>query len=151
MAEHRATIRWQRNSPNFDYKTFDRSHLWEFPGGQQLRGSSAPAYAGNPELANPEEGLIAALASCHMLTFLAIAALKRFAVKSYEDQASGELGKNAQGRMMISTITLRPHVVFEGEKVPDANTLESMHHKAHENCFVANSLITTVVVKPIQE
>lgn len=113
-----------------------------------MLGSSAPQYHGNPELANPEEGLIAALSSCHMLTFLAIAALKRLKVDSYEDLASGELGKNDKDRMMISKVVLRPKVMFAGGKEPDAETLASMHRKAHENCFVANSLATEVVVEP---
>ena len=148
MTEHKATVRWQRETPDFDYKTFDRTHVWDFPGGQSLQGSSAPEYSGNPEYVDPEEGLVAALASCHMLTFLAIAALRGFTVDHYEDEAVGMLGKNPQGRMMITRITLNPRVVFGGGKAPDAKTLAAMHHKAHENCFVANSLLTEVLVQP---
>lgn len=148
MSEYRVKIQWQRNTPDFDYKTFDRTHVWEFPGGQSLRGSSAPEYFGNPALTNPEEGLVATLSSCQMLTFLSIAALKRLVVESYEDEAVGETGKNERGKMMVSRITLRPKVVFGGDQVPDGKTVEGMHHKAHENCFVANSLLTEVLIEP---
>lgn len=148
MAEHKATIRWRRETPDFEYKTFDRAHVWDFPGGQSLQSSSAPEYFGNPEYANPEEGLVASLSSCHMLTFLAIAARKRLTVDLYEDEASGILEKNPRGRMLVTRITLRPRVVFGGDNVPDGKTLAAMHHKAHENCFVANSLLTEVSVEP---
>lgn len=148
MAKHKVTISWRRTTPDFDYKTFDRTHTWQFSGGQTIQGSSAPAYYGNPALANPEEGLIAALSSCQMLTFLSIAALKGFVVERYEDEAVGELGKNEQGKMMVSKIILRPKVSFAGDKVPDAKSLEDIHQKAHKNCFIANSLLTGVVIEP---
>jgi organic hydroperoxide reductase OsmC/OhrA len=148
MAEHNVTVTWQRSTPDFDYKTFDRTHTWRFSGGQIVKGSAAPAYYGNPELASPEAGLVAVLSSCQMLTFLAIAALKRFVVDSYEDHAEGTLGKNARGKTMVSQIVLRPKVVFGAESVPDSDTLQSMHHKAKYNCFIANSLLTEVILEP---
>lgn len=148
MSEHKVTINWRRNGLDFDYKTFDRSHTWEFSGGQRLQGSSAPDYHGDPALANPEEGLIASLSSCQMLTFLSIAALKGYVVESYRDVAVGVLGKNEQGRTMVSEITLRPEVVFGGDRRPDAKAIDDLHRKAHQNCFVANSLLTRVVIAP---
>lgn len=148
MAEHHITLRWRRSTPDFDYKTFDRTHTWRFAGGQMVQGSSAPAFYGDPTLANPEEGLVAALASCHMLTFLSIAALKHLTVDSYEDDAAGELGKNDQGKTMIRRIVLRPKVTFSGDQPPDAATIAGIHDKAHENCFIANSLLTEVVLEP---
>ena len=148
MSEFKVTVLWRRSTPDFEYKTFDRTHTWEFSGGQRLQGSSAPAYFGNPALANPEEGLIAALSSCQMLTFLALAALKRFVVERYEDAAIGEIGKNERGKTMVSKITLRPKVMFGSDNAPDTETLKGMHQKAHENCFVANSLLTEVVLEP---
>ena len=148
MSKHTVTISWQRTTADFDYKTFDRTHTWRFSGGQTVQGSSAPAYYGDPALANPEEGLIAALSSCHMLTFLSIAALKGFIVESYQDQAEGQLAKNEQGKTMVSQITLHPNVVFSGDKIPAPDVFNDMHHKAHQNCFVANSLLTEVVVAP---
>lgn len=148
MAEHQVTIRWQRTTPDFDYNTFDRTHSWYFAGGQTLQGSSAPAYYGNPALVSPEEALVATLSSCFMLTFLSIAARRRFVVESYEDQAEGELGKNDQGRIMISRITLRPRVVFSADRLPDAEILANLYRRAEENCFVSNSLRSEVVVEP---
>jgi organic hydroperoxide reductase OsmC/OhrA len=143
------TIDWQRTTADFNYKTFDRTHTWRFSGGQIVQGSSAPAYYGNAALANPEEGLVAALSSCHMLTFLSIAALKGFVVESYQDKPEGELSKNEQGKTMIGQITLRPVVVFSGDKVPDSKALSDLHHKAHRSCFVANSLLTRVLIEPL--
>lgn len=148
MSKHKVTIRWQRTTEDFDYKTFDRTHTWHFSGGQSVQGSSAPTYYGNGELANPEEGLVAALSSCQMLTFLSIAALKGFTVDSYEDEAEGELGKNEKGKTMVSRITLRPKVVFKRDKTPDDTTLQGIHRKAKENCFVSNSLLSEVVLEP---
>ncbi len=148
MAEHRVTLRWQRSSPDFDYQTFDRTHTLHFSGGQMLQGSASPLFFGNPALANPEEVLIASLSSCFMLTFLAIAALKRLVVESYEDEAECELGKNAHGKTMISRIVLRPKVSFGQDRQPDPETLAEMYRKAEENCFVSNSLRSEVTVAP---
>lgn len=148
MAEHKVTVSWQRNTPEFNYETFDRTHTIRFSGGQTLHGSSAPAFHGNPELTNPEEGLVAALSSCQMLTFLSIAALKKLVVESYEDEAVGELGKNTQGKTMVQRIRLHPKVVFGNGQHLDAAALHALHHKAKENCFISNSLLTEVVLEP---
>ncbi|MCP5423942.1 MAG: OsmC family protein [Gammaproteobacteria bacterium] len=148
MENHKVTVRWQRATPDFDYKTYDRSHTWNFPGGQILQGSAAPAFHGDANKVNPEEGLVACLSSCQMLTFLAIAALKGYQVDSYEDEATGEVGKNSRGKQMISRITLRPKVTFSGAKIPDGAALDDLHHKAKESCFVSNSLLTEVILDP---
>ncbi|HXH04598.1 MAG TPA: OsmC family protein [Candidatus Competibacteraceae bacterium] len=148
MSEHKVELIWHRHTPDFTYERFDRTHTWRFSGGQTVQGSAAPAYHGDARLANPEEGLVAALASCHMLTFLALAALKRWQVDSYHDEPGGELGKDDAGNIMIARITLRPHVVFGGEHRPDAQQLLELHHKAHAKCFVANSLKSKVVLDP---
>ena len=148
MSEHNVTIRWQRTTPDFEYKTFDRTHIWRFSGGETVRGSSAPAYFGDPALVNPEEGLVAALSSCQMLTFLSIAALKGLVIERYEDNAAGELSKNDQNRMFVSKITLRPRVVFGGATPPDAGTLAELHQQAKKRCFVGNSLLTEIVLEP---
>jgi len=148
MSEHKVIIRWNRTTPDFDYKTFDRTHTWRFAGGESVQASSAAAYYGDAALANPEEGLVAALSSCQMLTFLSIAALKNYTVESYDDEAEGELGKNDRGKMMVSKITLRPRVSFSGDNIPDAKTLAALHSKAKESCFVGNSLLTEVVLEP---
>jgi organic hydroperoxide reductase OsmC/OhrA len=148
MSEHNVNVSWRRTNPDFEYKTFDRTHTWRFSGGETVRGSSAPAYFGDPALANPEEGLVAALSSCQMLTFLSIAALKGLVIESYEDSADGELGKNDRNQMFVSKITLRPRVVFSGATPPDADAIAKLHQQAKERCFVANSLITEIVLEP---
>ena len=148
MAAHRVALHWQRRSPDFDYQTFDRSYDLHFSGGQILPGSSSPAYFGNPALTNPEEILIASLSSCFMLTFLSIAALKRFVVDSYEDEAECELGKNEHGKTMISRIILRPKVNFGAGRQPAPEVLAELYRKAEENCFVSNSLQSEVAIAP---
>ena len=141
-------LSWRRATPDFDHKTFDRSHVWRLAGGQVVRGSAAPEYFGNPEMSNPEEALLASLSSCHMLTFLAIAALKRLVVDSFEDEPMAELGKNDQGKTMVSRLLLRPRVTFGGARIPDADAVLELHRKAKENCFIGNSLLTPVVLEP---
>jgi organic hydroperoxide reductase OsmC/OhrA len=148
MSTFSIELAWRRTTPDFDYKTFDRGHIWYLAGGQTVQGSAAPEFSGDPEKSNPEEALLAALSSCHMLTFLSIAALKKLVVESYEDEPLAELGKNEKGKMMVSRLTLRPKVVFGGETVPDADTVVELHRKAKENCFIGNSLLSPVVLEP---
>jgi organic hydroperoxide reductase OsmC/OhrA len=147
MSEHHATIEWRRATPDFTYDGYDRTHRVRFGGGLEIEASSAHDYRGRAELPNPEEELVAALSSCHMLTFLALAARRRFVVDAYEDAASGTLEKNEQGRLAITRVTLRPRATFAG-KAPTAEELEKLHHVAHEQCFIANSVKTDVRVEP---
>ena len=139
---------WQRTTPDFDPKTFDRSHIWRLAGGQIVQGSAAPDYSGNPNMSNPEEALLAALSSCHLLTFLTIAALRKLTVDHYEDEPLAELGKNSQGKMMVSRLTLRPLVVFSGATIPTTDVVLELHRKAKENCFIGNSLLSEMSVEP---
>jgi organic hydroperoxide reductase OsmC/OhrA len=148
MSEHRFDLRWQRGPGDFTYESYDRTHRWRFGGGVELDASSAPEYLGRAELPNPEEALIAALSSCHMLSFLAIAARQRFAVQSYADAAVGHLEKNAEGKLAITRVELRPNVTFSGEKQPTREQLARMHEQAHHVCFIANSVKTEVSVVP---
>lgn len=148
MSHFSIRIAWRRTTPDFDYKTFDRGHNWHLAGGQIVQGSAAPDYSGDPDLSNPEEGLMASLSSCHMLTFLSIAALKRLVVDSYEDEPQAELGQNDKGKMMVSRLTLRPRVTFGGDTVPDRDALMELHRKAKENCFIGNSLLSPVILEP---
>ncbi|GAA5069428.1 OsmC family protein [Lysobacter panacisoli] len=147
MSEHIASIRWNRNGQAFDYEHYPRDHDIRFERGQTLKGSAAPAYFGSADGVDPEEMLVAALSSCHMLTLLAVAAKKGWTVDTYEDDAVGTLGKNAEGRMAVTHVTLRPRIVF-ADKVPDAQELEKLHESAHRNCFIASSVKTEVVVEP---
>ncbi len=146
MSEHHSRIRWQRGDAPFTYEGYDRTHRWRFGGGAELEASSAPEYRGRAELPNPEEALVAALSSCHMLTFLAIAARRRFTVESYDDDAVGHMEKNAEGRLAVTRVELRPRIRFSGEKQPDAAELARLHELSHKECFIANSVKTEVSV-----
>jgi organic hydroperoxide reductase OsmC/OhrA len=148
MSEHEARIDWQRGAADFAPDTYDLTHRWTFGGGVDVEASGAPEFRGRRELPNPEEALVAALSSCHMLTFLAIAARRRLVVESYHDEAVGHLEKNEHGRLAITRATLRPRVVFGGEKQPSADEIAHLHHRAHEQCFIANSVTTDVRVEP---
>lgn len=147
MSEHLASIRWTRNGQLFDYEHYPRDHSVRFERGQQLTGSAAPAFFGSAQGVDPEEMLVAALSSCHMLTLLAVAAKKGWTIDAYEDDAVGTLGKNGDGRMAVTHVTLRPRIVF-ADRTPDAQELEKLHESAHRNCFIANSVRTEVTVEP---
>ena len=114
MSEHKATIAWSRDGKDFGYKNYSRDHVWRFENGVAVPASAAPAYLGNPQRVDPEGALVAALSSCHMLTFLAVASYGGFVVDSYEDRAVGFLEKNAQGKLAMTRVVLRPRVVFAG-------------------------------------
>ena len=146
MSEHKANVVWARNGVDFGYKNYPRDHVWRFPNGVEVPGSAAPAYLGNPERVDPEAAFVAALSSCHMLTFLAVASMKGFVVDSYEDAAVGHLEKNAAGKMAITRVDLHPKIVFSGAKLPAAADLDALHDKAHKECFIANSVTTEVKI-----
>ena len=148
MSSFSIGLSWRRATPDFDVKTFSRDHVWRLAGGQTVQGSSAPDFSGNSEMSNPEEALLAALSSCHMLTFLSIAALRKLVVDRYEDEPVAELGKNDQGKTMVARMTLRPHVTFGGATIPNEETVLAIHKKAKENCFVGNSLLSQVTLEP---
>jgi organic hydroperoxide reductase OsmC/OhrA len=148
MSEHAATVDWRRETPDFAYESYNRDHDWLFDAGVVVRASAAPAYRGGASCVDPEEAFVASLASCHMLTFLAIAARKKLVVDSYRDEAVGVLAKNAEGRLAITRVTLRPMVAFGGETTPGADELAKLHDQAHHECFIASSVKTEVVVEP---
>ncbi len=145
MSEHKATIRWSRAGKDFTYKSYSRDHVWSL-NGNDVPASATTAYLGNPNRVDPEAALVAALSSCHMLTFLALAANKGFVVDSYEDAAVGHLEKNAQGKLAVTRVELHPKIAFGGTKQPAAADLEALHEKAHKECFIANSVTTDVRV-----
>lgn len=148
MSAHKANIVWARNGAVFGYRTYNRDHIWRFDNGVEVPGSAAPEYLGNPQRVDPEAAFVAALASCHMLTFLALAANKGFVVDSYEDSAIGRLEKNANGKLAITQVELRPKLVFSGDKRPTQEDLDWLHDKAHRECFIANSVTTEIRVLP---
>jgi organic hydroperoxide reductase OsmC/OhrA len=148
MSEHHATIDWKRETPDFAYETYNRDHNWRFDGGVTVRASANPAYLGGESCVDPEEAFVASLSSCHMLTFLALAAKKRYVVDSYRDQAVGILAKDAAGNLAVTKVTLRPEVRISGDKLPTTEELRQLHDRAHHACFIANSVKTEVVVEP---
>ena len=149
MSEHRVTIDWKRQTPDFAYESYNRDHEWRFDAGIVVRASAAPDYKGSESCVDPEEAFVASLSSCHMLTFLAIACKKRLTVDSYQDQAVGILAKDAAGNLAITQVTLRPEIQFSGDKQPTAEELRRLHDQAHHACFIANSVKTEVVVESV--
>jgi len=147
MSEHKANVQWARGKNEFNHESYNRDHTVTFEGGIEIKASAAPGFQGNPDYVDPEEAFVGALSSCHMLTFLAIAAKKRLTVDSYEDDAVGFLEKNADGRMAVTRATLRPKVVWGGDKTPTSEEIERIHEKAHQACFIANSVLTEVTIK----
>ena len=142
------TLTWKRGDLPFEYQKYSRNHTWKFDGGHEMTASAAAAYLGDPKNVNPEEAYVASLSSCHMLTFLAIACKQKFVLDEYIDDAVGHMEKNADGKMVITKVTLKPKITFSGEKKPSAEELDKMHHAAHENCFIASSVKTEITVEP---
>jgi organic hydroperoxide reductase OsmC/OhrA len=147
MSEHKVSLTWKRGDKPFEYQKYSRDHTWKFNGGHEMQASAAPAYLGNPQLVDPEEAFVASLSSCQMLTFLAIAAKKKFVLDEYHDDATGYMEKNADGKLAITRVTLKPRLRFSDEKQPTAQEIEEMNHAAHEQCFIANSVKTEVKVE----
>jgi len=149
MTEHHATVRWTRESADFTYDSYNRAHEMRFKDGRIiLPASSAPAFRGDADRADPEEAYVASLSSCHMLTFLAICARKRLTVDAYEDTAVGMLEDRADQKLWMATVKLHPKVTFDGGVHVTADLLHDIHHQAHEQCFIANSVKTNVTVEP---
>lgn len=155
MSTYTAKIKWKSDSPEaFAKNQYGRAHEWLFDGGITVPASSSVHAVRLPfsveEAVDPEEALVAAASSCHMLSFLWVVSKKGFVVESYEDNAVGEMTKNEHGKEWISKITLEPQIVW-GEKAPTAQELAEMHHTAHEYCYIANSIKSEVVVNGISE
>ncbi|PMH31219.1 peroxiredoxin [Vibrio lentus] len=152
MSEYSAVIRWARGDDEaFSDNQYSRGHMWEFDGGVTVPASSSPHVVPLPfsveANVDPEEAFIAALSSCHMLTFLGIAAKQKYVIDSYVDDAVGVLEEDESGRSSVTKVTLRPDIVFFGSKIPTAKQLDKLHHLAHKNCFIANSVKTEIVVE----
>ena len=147
MGEHRIRLNWSDGGMPFTYETYPRNHEIAFKDSETLTVSGAATYRGDGTKADPEDLLVAALSSCHMLSFLAICAKKKLGVKSYRDDAKGFLEDNG-GKLWITRVILQPDVVFAAETRPTAAEIEHIHHLAHEACFIANSVKTQVLVEP---
>ncbi|PVE26281.1 peroxiredoxin [Microvirga sp. KLBC 81] len=152
--EYTAIVRWtRREGEAFSDSRYSRGHSWSFDGGITVPGSASPSVVPLPlsreDAVDPEEAFVAALSSCHMLTFLSIAAKKRFVIDRYEDTALGVMTPNEKGKLFVSKVTLDPVIEFSGDKRPTPEQIADMHHLAHKECFIANSVLTEIVVAGI--
>lgn len=151
MHTYDASVSWERGEQVFLDNRYSRLHAWRFDGGTEVAASSSPqvlpAPLSDPSAVDPEEALVAATSSCHMLFFLSIAAKRGFMIDRYLDKASGVMEKNAQGRIAFTRITLRPEIVFGGERRPTPLELAEIHHQSHDQCFIANSLKAEIVIE----
>lgn len=142
-------ISWNMQEGTFEPGKYGTSHRIQYRETEGVNGSSAPEYGGAPNAVNPEQTLAAALASCHMMTFLALAAKSKWAVTAYQDNANAILAPGENKRPVVTEIILSPIVSFaEGAEIPTAEQLATLHEKAHKYCFVANSIKSHVTIKP---
>jgi organic hydroperoxide reductase OsmC/OhrA len=148
MSEHHATIEWRYAPSQIRSGTYSRNHVATLNGAQRINVSAAAEYSGDPSCTDPEQLLVNAVASCHMLVFLAIADAQGYRVDSYTDRAVGHLEAGEGGATFITRIELSPTVVFAGDKLPDAAAIEKIHERAHRKCFVANSIRSKVTIRP---
>lgn len=152
MAQYVADILWLRGEQDFLSNRYSRRHVMRFDGGVEVPGSSSPHVVpiplSDPSAVDPEEAFVASLSSCHMLWFLSIAAKRRFCVERYADSAVGTMARNEAGKMAMTVVTLRPDVTFSGAMQPTRAQIDQMHHEAHEECFIANSVKTEVRCEP---
>jgi organic hydroperoxide reductase OsmC/OhrA len=149
MSEHRAGIAWKLSGPSFLKGQYSREHTWTFDG-VTVPASPSPAVVpapwSNPKHVDPEEAFVASIASCHMLTYLFVASKHGFEIESYEDAAVGVMTKNERGVPWVSAVTLNPRIVYGGARRPSRDDEARLHHLAHEQCFIANSVRTHITV-----
>jgi organic hydroperoxide reductase OsmC/OhrA len=150
--DYHATVEWKQQGVAFTDNKYSRGHVWRFDGGIEVPASSAPSSVRVPysvaAAVDPEEALVAAVSSCHMLFFLAFAAKQGFIVERYLDEAMGSMTPNDRGKLYVSKIVLRPEVTFGGSKQPSTDELDALHHHAHEECYIANSVRAEIIVTP---
>ncbi len=153
MSEYLAKITWRRGDAVFTDTRYSRAHTWAFDGGAEVLASASPHAVrppfSDPAGVDPEEAFIASLSSCHMLWFLSIAAKQGFTVDSYADDAVGKMEKNTEGKLAITRVALRPTIVFAGDHLPSKEQIAEIHRLAHENCYIANSVKTDVLVEEV--
>jgi organic hydroperoxide reductase OsmC/OhrA len=145
-------VQWKRGDANFTDNRYSRGHVWKFDGGIEVPASSSPLVVKPPmsieQAVDPEEALVAALSSCHMLFFLALAAKRGFVVDRYDDHASGTMGTVEGQRTAMTHVTLRPRITFAGERRPTPEEMQAIHHDAHEKCYIANSVRAEISIEP---
>lgn len=152
MPQYTASVRWQLDDSSFRQRRYSRRHHWQFDGGVSVPASSSPHVVplpwSDPAAVDPEEAFVAALSSCHMLWFLDLAARAGWDIEAYEDEASGVMAADAQGRQVMTEVTLRPVVRLAAGGERDQAALIALHHQAHESCFLANSVHTRIHCEP---
>ncbi len=156
MTQHLATIAWSlpatASPDDFKRGKYSREHTWTFDGGQTIPASPSPAVVpkpwSNPAHVDPEEAFVASVASCHMLTYLWVASKQGFHITAYTDAAVGTMTKNEKGVMWLSQITLHPKITYTGDNRPTPEQETNLHHQAHDQCFIANSVKTEITVAP---
>jgi organic hydroperoxide reductase OsmC/OhrA len=151
MSHYTATISWRRSGPDFRQGRYSREHTWRFDGGAVVAASpsphAVPAPYSNPAYVDPEEAFVASISSCHMLTYLYLASRRGFQVDAYDDAAIGTLTKNERGIPWVSEVVLRPKITYSGEPAPTAADEAALHHQAHEQCYIANSVKTLIRIE----
>ena len=151
MSEHRAHVVWEQAGGPFAKRQYSRAHSWSFDGGVTIPAaaslSAVPAQFTDPSAVDPEEAYVASVSSCHLLSFLPLAALAGFEVLRYEDDAVGRMTKNERGKLWVSEIDLRPRITWVEGRAPDAEREAELHHRAHDDCYIANSVRTEVRVR----
>lgn len=155
MSIYTAEIIWSRKGAEFLKSKYHRLHRWEFDGGVSVPASASPRVVpapwSDPSAVDPEEAFVASLSSCHMLWFLNFASKKGFIVERYQDRAEGVMEKNKLGKSAITFVDLKPVVQFSGENMPTKEEFMMLHHRAHESCFIANSVKTEVRLDPVMK
>lgn len=151
MSEHRATVQWEYAGTEFVAGRYSRAHSWRFDGGAEVPASAAPGNVRGPWTdpagVDPEEAFVAAISSCHMLMFLWLASKAGFAVSGYVDAAVGRMTPNERGHLWLSAVELAPRIEYLAGAAPDAHRERELHHRAHEGCYIANSVRTAITIR----
>ena len=151
MAKYTSVVEWSRDGAAFTDNRYSRGHRWLFDGGIEVPGSSSPHSVPLPyssaDAVDPEEAFVASIASCHMLWFLSIAAKRGFTVDSYDDDAEGFLERDADGRVAVTRVNLRPTISWSGERTPSTRDIAALHEEAHHACYIANSVKTAIAIE----
>ncbi|MFT6917171.1 MAG: organic hydroperoxide reductase OsmC/OhrA [Motiliproteus sp.] len=149
MSVHEAAINWQRTGHESEANTYSRNHRVTLNGGQEVDVSASVEFKGDPNCADPEQMLVSAVSSCHMLFVLAIAEFQGYQVDSYEDHPKGYLESNDKKGKQVTRIELSPRIIFSGDKLPDQKAISRIHANAHSNCFIRNSITAEVTINPL--
>jgi organic hydroperoxide reductase OsmC/OhrA len=151
MSEHRAIVHWKNDGSKFIDNKYSREHIWKFDGEVEIFASASPKVVpipySNPVCIDPEEAFIASLSSCHMLWFLSIAAKNKFVVESYLDRVVGIMEKNQDGKLAIAKVYFHPQIIFAENNLPTTEKIQEIHEEAHQNCFLANSVKTEIIIE----